>query len=139
MSPKPSPAFVILPFFLLMTSLFPERAAFSLEAYQSPVQTAGRRSQNAAKTIRVVTGLPEDEAIPMELFERAQAIGVFPDVVRMNLLFSQGMKGYGVISSHRADGWSLPAYYRFGSSTFSLKIAGGKSFDLIMLFMNKET
>ena len=106
---------------------------------QSFLETAKRRSQNAAKTIEVITAMPEDETIPPELFKRAYAIAVFPDVVKLNLLFSQGMKGYGVISSRQSEGWSLPAYYRFGSSTFSLKIAGGKSFDLIVLFMSKET
>jgi lipid-binding SYLF domain-containing protein len=118
----------------ILVSTFPGRTSA-----QSFSETAKRRSQNAARTIEVITGMAEDETIPVELFKRAYAIAVFPDVVKMNLLFSQGMKGYGVISSRQTEGWSLPAYYRFGSSTFSAKIAGGKSFDLIILFMNKET
>lgn len=122
----------------IILSFFPGPAAEGTAANQTRPEAAARRSQNAAKTIKVTTGMAEDEAIPAEIFKRAEAIGVFPDVVRMNMLFSQGMKGYGVICSRQPEGWSLPAYYGFGSTSYSLKIAGGKSFDLIILFMNKN-
>lgn len=135
---RSSLTFIIILLITIMASLAPGRAAYSLQANQSRLENAARRSQNAAKTIKVVAGMPEDETIPAEIFNRAEVIAVFPDVVKMNLLFSQGMKGYGVMCSRQPGGWSLPAYYGFGSSTYSLKIAGGKSFDLIILFMNKD-
>ncbi|HKR00057.1 MAG TPA: lipid-binding SYLF domain-containing protein [Pyrinomonadaceae bacterium] len=119
----------------ILISFFPAQASYG----QTNLDTAVRRSQNSAKTIKLITELPEDESIPKEFFQRAQAIAVFPDVVRLNMLFSQGMKGYGVVCSRLSDGWSLPSYYRFGSSHFSLKIAGAKSFDLVILFMSKST
>jgi lipid-binding SYLF domain-containing protein len=118
----------------ILISLFSWQTSYG----QTNLEAAVRRSQNSAKTIKVVTELPEDESIPKEFFERAQAIAVFPDVAKLNLLFSQGMKGYGVVSIRQAEVWSLPAYYRFGSSHFSLKIAGAKSFDLVILFMKKD-
>nr|AIA13558.1 Family of unknown function (DUF500) [uncultured bacterium] len=119
----------------LLLSLVPGQTSYG----RANLQTAVRRSQNSAKTIKVVTELPEDESIPKEFFERAQAIAVFPDVAKLNLLFSQGMKGYGVVSIRQTEGWSLPSYYRFGSSHFTAKIAGAKSFDLVILFMKKDT
>jgi SH3 domain-containing YSC84-like protein 1 len=139
MTSKPSRSFIIIILIAVGISLLLEQPSYGLEANQSRPETAARRSQNAAKTIKVITGMSEDETIPVELLNRAHAVGVFPDVVRMNIFFSEGMKGYGVICSRRPEGWNLPAYYSFGSSTFSLKIAGGKSFDLILLFMNKKT
>jgi lipid-binding SYLF domain-containing protein len=122
----------------VMLSLLLGQPAYGQRANPSRAETAVRRSQNAAKTIKVITGMPKEEAIPADLLNRAQAIAVFPDVVRMTLLLSQGMKGYGVICSRRPDGWSMPAYYGFGSSETKLKLAGFKSFDLIMLFMNEN-
>jgi len=105
---------------------------------QNRTETAVRRSQNAAKTIQVITILPEEEAIPAELLKAALAIGVFPDVTKMGLLFSQSMSGYGVISRKTENGWTLPAYYSFGSAQFDLSFSF-KSFDLIVLFIDDET
>ena len=119
----------------ILLALFPGLTASG----QTSVGTAARRSQNSAKTIEVVTGMPEDETIPIELFKRAQAIAVFPDVVKTSVLFSKGLKGYGAVSIRQAEGWSLPAYYRYGRATFTLKLASFESFDLILLFMSKDT
>jgi lipid-binding SYLF domain-containing protein len=138
MSLKPTRIFTIISLIAVLLSLSFAQTSYGHRTAQTPLQTATRRSQNAAKTIRVVTGMNEDETIPAELFKRAYAIGVFPDVVRTTLLFSQGMKGYGVISSRQPTGWSLPAFYGHGSSKVGLKKPGFKSFDLIILFMKKD-
>lgn len=138
MNLKPSLKFLAISLIAIMLSLSPGQTFYSQEN-QSRLENAVRRSQNAARTIKVITGMPEDETIPAEIFKRAQAIGVFPDVAKMNLLFSQGMKGYGVICSRQPGGWSLPSYYGFSSTELNLKVASFKSFDLIVIFMNEET
>ena len=104
---------------------------------QSRVETAIRRSQNAARTIQVITAMPEEETIPPELLKRARAIGVFPDVVKMGMFFSEGMKGYGVICNRIENSWTLPAYYSFASSQFNISLQF-KSFDLVVLFVDEE-
>jgi SH3 domain-containing YSC84-like protein 1 len=134
MNLKPSLKVAIMPLIAVLLSLFPGQIAYG----QTNLETAVRRSKNAAKTIEVVTGMPKSETIPIELLQRAQAIAVFPDVVQTSLLFSKGMKGYGPVSIRQAGGWSLPAYYRYGQAKFTLKIASFKSYDLIILFMNKN-
>ena len=136
---KPSLKFLTISLLTIMLSLFSEQISSSKKTNQSRLETAARRSQNAAKTIKGITDMADVETIPVELFNQAHAIGVFPDVVKMNLLFSQGMKGYGVICSRHPTGWSLPSYYAFASTELNLKIASFKSFDLIVLFMNKDT
>lgn len=118
----------------ILFSLFAGQASYG----QINLETAVRRSKNAAKTIEVVTSMPEDETIPIELLQRAHAIAVFPDVVQTSVLFSKGMKGYGPVSIRQAGGWSLPAYYRYGQVKFTTKLAGFKSYDLIILFMKKD-
>lgn len=139
MNLKPSLKYLIISLITVMISLLLEPTSYGQQAHQSRLETAARRSQNSAKTIKVITGLPEDEAIPTQLFKRAQAIAVFPDVVQTHLLFSQGMKGYGVICRRQSEGWSLPAYYAFGGAGMTLKMASFKSYDLIVLFMNENT
>lgn len=139
MNVRPSVKFVIVSLLAAALAAFPGRVSSGQTATQSRLETAARRSQNAAKTIRVITGFPEDEAISKDLLNRAKAIGVFPDVNKMSLLFQKTMGGRGVICSRQPGGWSLPAYYTFGSTDFSSKIANFKSFDLIVLFMNEET
>jgi lipid-binding SYLF domain-containing protein len=114
-------------------------AGFSARtAAQTRLAIATRRSQNAAKTIKVVTGMGEDETIPAELFKRAYAVGVFPDVVKSGFLFSQGMQGYGVISTRQGEGWTVPAYYAYGTTQVKLNLPNFKSFDLVVLFMKKD-
>lgn len=139
MNIRPALGFSFISLAVITFSLFPAQASRGQKGEPTRLETASRRSQNAAKTIKVITGFSEDEAIPIELLKRAVAIGVFPDVVKTNLLFSQGMKGYGVICSLQADGWSMPAFYAFGSTDINLKVASFKSFDLVILFMNKDT
>ena len=104
---------------------------------QSRVETATRRSQKAARTIDVITALRAEEAIPPELLKRARAIGVFPDVVKMSMIVSEGMKGYGAICNKLETSWSLPAYYSFASSQFNISLSF-KSFDLVVLFVDEE-
>jgi lipid-binding SYLF domain-containing protein len=130
--------FPVIALTAVLISLALGPTSYGHRAAQTRLETAARRSQNAAKTINVVTGMKEDETIPVELFKQAYAIAVFPDVAKTALLFSQGMKGYGVICSRQPAGWSLPAYYAYGSTQIKLKIASFKSFDLIVLFMKKD-
>jgi lipid-binding SYLF domain-containing protein len=80
-----------------------------------------------------------DKGIPKELVDSAEAIAVFPHVVKAKLLLEQLTLGYGVISRRSPKGWTLPAYYRFSGGGIELNIAGGESTDILLLFMNNET
>lgn len=96
------------------------------------------RSSDAAKIIELLTELPE-QGFPRELAARAQAVAVFPLVTKQTILFQQGMEGYGVVSIRQADGWSLPAFYKFAGSGYTGKFAGESKMAVILLFMNRET
>jgi len=77
-----------------------------------------------------------DRAIPRELLERAQAIAVFPDVLRAAFVFG-GRGGKGVISRRLADGsWSAPAFFTLGGGSFGAQIGASKT-DLVLLIMNE--
>src|SRR5216684_8770855 len=64
---------------------------------------ASRRCRDAATAFNEIMGAP-DRAIPRELVEKAQAIAVFPGVVKAAFIIG-GTEGKGVISRRTAQGW----------------------------------
>jgi lipid-binding SYLF domain-containing protein len=95
------------------------------------------RSEDAGRIITMIAVLP-DMTIPKELMERAEAIGVFPKVVRETALFLYELKGYGVISARQGSSWTLPAFYRFGGGGYGSPFAGTDAHAVILLFMKKD-
>jgi lipid-binding SYLF domain-containing protein len=103
---------------------------------KSKLETASKRSAAAA---RVITSAVSSDAIPRELFDRARAIGVFPDLDRISFVLPNSRLAYGVISSRLAEGWSPPAYYSFGAPKIpDLKWKGPKKPDVIVFFMTDQ-
>lgn len=94
---------------------------------------AVRHSEDAAKVFNEIMGVPE-KAIPKELLDKAEAILVFPDVVKAAFIVG-GQGGQGVISRRGADGWSAPAYFNLGGASFGAQIGGEKT-DYVLLIMN---
>jgi len=101
------------------------------------LENAARRSRNAAKVLTAVNGLP-GETIPRELFDRAKAVGVFPGIDKVSLLFEQASQGYGVVCRRLQGGWSPPAYYSFGTGGLGFTSVGAEKPDVIVLFMTDK-
>lgn len=95
------------------------------------------RSEDAGRIITMIAVLP-DMTIPKELMDRAEAVAVFPKVVRETALFLYELKGYGVISARQGSGWTLPAFYRFGGGGYGSPFAGTDAHAVILLFMKKD-
>jgi len=96
---------------------------------------ASRRAASAARVLDQVMAVP-DKAIPRELLERAQAVAVFPGVLRAAFIFG-GRGGKGVISRRLANGsWSAPAFFNLGGGSFGAQIGASKT-DLVLLIMNE--
>jgi len=106
--------------------------------YAEELKKATQRSESAANILTGILNVP-DKGVPKELIERAEAIAVFPHVVKAKFVLQQWTIGYGLISRRSARGWTLPAYYRFTGGGMELNIAGGESTDIVLLFMNVET
>jgi lipid-binding SYLF domain-containing protein len=96
---------------------------------------ATRRSNDAATVFNEIMGAP-DNAIPKELIEKAQAIAVFPSVVKAAFIFG-GREGKGVISRRTAAGWSTPAFFNLGGGSFGAQIGANKT-DYVLLIMNEK-
>src|SRR5882672_6618187 len=96
---------------------------------------ASRRSNDAAAVFNEIMGAA-DNAIPKELVDKAQAIAVFPSVLKAAFIFG-GTEGKGVISRRTAQGWSAPAFFNLGGGSFGAQIGADKT-DYVLLIMNEK-
>lgn len=104
---------------------------------KSKLDKAAKRSGTAARVLSSV--VDRSDSIPRELFDRARAVGVFPDLDRISFVMPNSRLAYGVICSRLPSGWSPPAYYGFGAPKIpDLKWEGRKKPDIIVLFMSDE-
>ena len=98
-------------------------------------QSEGRKEvREASKVLREIMRVP-DKAIPRELLEKAEGIGVFPGVVKAGFIIG-GRGGDGVVARRTPQGWSAPVFYNIGGASFGAQIGAQKT-DYIMLFMNE--
>ena len=77
-----------------------------------------------------------EKAIPQSLLDRAEAIAVFPDVIKAGFIIG-GRGGHGVISRRVKGGWSAPAAFDLGGGSIGLQIGASKT-DFVLLFMNDD-
>lgn len=104
---------------------------------QNKFQHAIDRSGDAGRIIELLAVVPES-TLPKELIEKAEAVAVFPKVLKQTALFSQVTQGYGVISARLEDGWSVPSFYAFGGGGYGNPFAKNETFGIILLFMTKD-
>lgn len=94
------------------------------------------RARKAITAFREIMGAP-DQAVPLELLDRAQCVAVFPSVKKGGFIVG-GQYGKGLISCRRSEGsWGAPAFFTIGGGSFGLQI-GGQAVDLVLLIMNNS-
>lgn len=96
---------------------------------------ASRRSNNAVKVFNEIMGTA-DRAIPKNILDRAEAVAIFPGVVKAAFIIG-GRGGQGLISRRVRGGWSEPVFYNLGGGSFGAQIGASKT-DYIFLIMNKD-
>jgi SH3 domain-containing YSC84-like protein 1 len=96
---------------------------------------AARHSQAAATVFNEIMGVRE-KSIPKELLDRAEAIAVFPGVVKAAFIFG-GHGGQGVISRRTKNGWDAPVFFNLSGGSFGAQIGAQKT-DYVLLIMNEE-
>ena len=116
--------------------------ALLISATQTPAQKsssrtkdAARHSSTAAKTFTEIMNV-RDKAIPQELLDNAEAIAVFPGVIKAAFIFG-GRGGQGVISKRVKGGWSAPAFFNLSGGSFGAQIGAQKN-DYVFLIMNED-
>src|SRR5437762_1927460 len=99
------------------------------------MRAAADQSAKAARVFNQIMDTRE-KSIPRELLDRAEAVAVFPGVLKGG--FIVGGRGCSVVISRRvANGWSSPAFFDLGGGSIGLQI-GVASTDYILLFMNEN-
>ncbi|HYW70259.1 MAG TPA: lipid-binding SYLF domain-containing protein [Pyrinomonadaceae bacterium] len=98
---------------------------------------AVERSRDAGRIVPLLTVNPE-EGIPKELLDKSSAIGIFPKVERETIYFTHMIHGYGVISTRRSDGWTMPAFYQFSGAGYGKPFSDKDKYAVILLFLGDE-
>ena len=102
---------------------------------KSRTRDAERHASDAAKTFTEIMNV-RDKAIPKELLDKAEAIAVFPGVVKAAFIVG-GRGGQGVISRRVRNGWTAPAFFNITGGSFGAQIGAQKN-DYIFLIMNED-
>jgi len=123
--------------FWLHATSFGHTSNASQNADPQKFRHAVTRSGDAGRIITMLAVMP-DFTIPKELMDKAEAVGVFPKVVRETAFIMQASKGWGVISARQGSGWTMPAFYMFGGGGYGNPFAESDTHGVILLFMTKE-
>lgn len=99
------------------------------------IAEATKEAQKAAQVFTEIMNI-NDRAIPRNLLDKAEAIAVFPGVIKAGFIVG-GRAGEGVISRRIKGGWSAPAFFNLAGGSIGLQI-GASSTDFVLLFMNEE-
>ena len=108
-------------------------AAAEAQDKKKDIADARKDAREATKILNEMMKKPDD-FIPRELLQKANAIAVFPDVVKGAFLIG-GRGGHGLVSVKKNGVWSVPAFFNIGGASFGAQI-GVKRTDYILLFMN---
>ena len=119
----------------VLVSLLAVSAVLTPAQKKSRTQDAARHASDAAKTFTEIMNV-KDKAIPKEMLYTAEAIAVFPGVIKAAFLIG-GRGGQGVISRRVKGGWSAPAFFNLGGGSFGPQIGAQKT-DYVLLIMNES-
>jgi lipid-binding SYLF domain-containing protein len=109
--------------------------ALSQKKNAKRIAEATKEAQKAADVFTEIMNIP-DKAIPQKLLDKAEAIAVFPGVIKAGFIVG-GRAGDGVISRRVRGGWSAPAFFNLAGGSIGLQIGASKT-DFVLLFMNED-
>ncbi len=94
------------------------------------------RVRDAGTVFEEIMAAP-DSGIPKSILEKAEAIAIFPGVLRAGLAVG-GQFGHGLICvrNRSTNTWSAPAFLTIAGGSFGLQL-GGQSIDIVLVIMDK--
>src|ERR1043166_1696095 len=119
---------------MIMAAVF-GHTAYAQKNKAKKVAEASRDAQKAADAFTEIMNVAE-KAIPQSLLDRAEAIAVFPNVIKAGFIVG-GREGHGVISRRVNGGWGPPTFFDLGGGSIGLQIGAAKT-DFVLLFMNDD-
>ena len=116
-------------------------ALVALALVARPVAQEGVRESDRLKEAIVVLDevmSADDKAVPRSILERAEAIAVFPGMVKAGFVFG-GSFGRGAISvrDSNSGAWSSPAFLTIAGGSLGLQI-GAEAVDLVLVVQNRR-
>ena len=95
------------------------------------------RVREAITVLEEVMGA-SDSAVPRDLLEKAEAIAVFPSLVKAGFVVG-GQRGHGIISVRdpKSGAWSSPAFLTITGGSIGLQI-GAQAVDLVLVVQNRR-
>jgi lipid-binding SYLF domain-containing protein len=110
---------------------------FGLIALPSAESDEAGRVRNATTVLGEIMGA-EDQAIPRGILEKAEAIAVFPSLIKGGFIVGAQF-GRGIMSARdrQSNTWSSPAFLTIKGGSFGLQI-GGQAVDLVLVVQNRR-
>jgi lipid-binding SYLF domain-containing protein len=106
-------------------------------------QSSPEGEKEADRVKQAITVLDEvmgagDQAVPRNILERAEAIAVFPSLVKAGFLVG-GQRGRGIISVRdpKSGAWSSPAFLTITGGSIGAQI-GAQAVDLVLVVQNRR-
>jgi lipid-binding SYLF domain-containing protein len=118
---------------LIMLTLVLAIAGRAQAQNQKKITAKSEEAQKASDVFTQIMNVP-DKSIPRDLLDKAEAIAVFPGVVKGGFIIG-ARGGHGLISRRVKGGWSPPAFFNIGGGSIGLLIGASKT-DFVLLFMN---
>src|SRR5260221_6536008 len=103
----------------------PKPAAGPDDSKDKKVKEAADQSAKAAKAFDEVMKVP-DKSIPRDLLSRAEAVAVFPSVIKVALTFG-GDTGRGVVSLHSDGGWGSPVFIKGAGASLGPQVGASST------------
>jgi lipid-binding SYLF domain-containing protein len=104
-----------------------------------PARAQGNEAARVSNAATVFSEIMEarDSGIPRSVLDRAEAIAIFPDVIRAGFGIG-GQFGRGIISvrDEKTGAWSAPAFLTIAGGSFGAQI-GVQSTDLVLVVMDR--
>lgn len=104
-------------------------------AQSKRMNDARRHSNEAVKVFNEIMAT-NDKAIPKRILDKAEAVAIFPGVVKAAFIIG-GKGGQGIIARRVRGGWSEPVFFNLGGGSIGAQIGASKT-DYIFLIMNQE-
>jgi lipid-binding SYLF domain-containing protein len=117
----------------LLSLVFAMAGIVHAQNNQKKITAKSEEAQKASDVFTQIMNVP-DKSIPRDLLGKAEAIAVFPGVVKGGFIIG-ARGGHGLISRRVKGGWSPPAFFNLGGGSVGLQIGASKT-DFVLLFMN---
>lgn len=117
----------------LLSLVFAMAGIVHAQNNQKKITAKSEEAQKASDVFTQIMNVP-DKSIPRDLLSKAEAIAVFPGVIKGGFIIG-ARGGHGLISRRVKGGWSPPAFFNLGGGSVGLLIGASKT-DFVLLFMN---